>query len=98
MGGVGRPAVDRCRRGCSYWRIPLLADIARFRPTDPDALVSASLACPVCLRSEEIEWDDSLEGYDPSVECVCPSCQAQWRVYLAPDQALRLGLMHEHVA
>jgi hypothetical protein len=52
----------------------------------------------VCLRSEDVEWDDSLEGYDPSVECVCPSCQAQWRVYLAPDQALRLGLMHEHVA
>jgi hypothetical protein len=78
--------------------IPLLADTARFRPTDPDPLVNASLACPVCLRSEDIEWDDSLEGYDPSVECVCPSCQAQWRVYLAPEQALRVGLMHEHVA
>jgi len=76
----------------------VFADTARFRPTDPDALVSASLACPVCLRSEDIEWDDSLEGYDPSVQCVCPSCQAQWRVYLAPDQALRVGLMHEHVA
>ena len=78
--------------------IPLLADTARFRPTDPDELVNASLACPVCLRSEDIEWDDSLEGYDPSVQCVCPSCQAQWRVYLAPEQALRLGLMHELVA
>jgi hypothetical protein len=78
--------------------IPLLTDTARFRPTDPDALVSASLACPVCLRSEDIEWDDSLEGYDPSVQCVCPSCQARWRVYLAPEQALRLGLMHEHIA
>ena len=97
MGGVGAVAVDRPARGCSYFFIPLLADTARFRPTDPDPLVNASLACPVCLRSEDIEWDDSLEGYDPSVQCVCPSCQAQWRVYLAPEQALRVGLMHEHV-
>lgn len=76
----------------------MLVDIARFRPDDPDELVTASLACPVCLRAEDIESDDSLEGYDPSVRCRCPSCQAQWRVYLEPQQALRLGLMHQHVA
>jgi hypothetical protein len=84
------------RAGSHIGSIPLLADIARFRPTDPDALVSASLACPVCLRSEDIEWEDSLEGYDPSVQCLCHTCQARWRVYLAPEQALRVGLMHEH--
>jgi hypothetical protein len=89
--------IGRSERGHSGL-IALLADTARFRPTDPDALVNASLACPVCLRCEDIEWDDSLEGYDPSVRCVCRSCQAQWRVYLAPQQALRLGLMHELVA
>ncbi len=98
MGGVSGSAVDRPGRGCSYGVIPRLADTARFRPTDPDALVSASLACPVCLRCEGVEWHDSLEGYDPSVQCVCPSCQTRWRVYLAPEQALRLGLMHQHVA
>jgi hypothetical protein len=72
----------------------LFTDIARFRHDDPDALVTAALACPHCLRSQDVEWDDSLEGYDPSVRCRCPSCQTRWRVYLMPEQALRLGLMH----
>lgn len=76
----------------------MLADTARFRPDDPDVLVAASLACPVCLRGAGVEWQDSLGGYDPSVECRCPSCQARWRVYLAPDQALRVSLMPEHAA
>ena len=75
-----------------------LADVARFRPEDPDVLVQAALACPVCLRAEDVEFQDSLEGYDPSVRCRCPSCQTRWRVYLAPDQALRLALMHAHAA
>lgn len=70
-----------------------LADTARFRPNDPDELVTASLACPVCLRSDEVCWDAALEGYDPSVECWCPVCEQRWRVYLAPEQALRFGLM-----
>jgi hypothetical protein len=73
--------------------VAVLADTARFRSDDPDALVAASLACPICLRSEEVEWDAALEGYDPSVECWCPQCAQRWRVYLAPQQALRLGLM-----
>ncbi|HEY1715027.1 MAG TPA: hypothetical protein VGG07_19145 [Solirubrobacteraceae bacterium] len=76
----------------------VLADVARFRPEDPDALVQAALACPVCLRVEDVEFHDSLEGYDPSVKCRCPSCHTRWRVYLAPDQVLRLGLMHAHAA
>ncbi len=76
-----------------------LADIARFRPDDPDELVSASLACPICLRSESVQWQTALQGYDPSVLCRCPSCERRWSVYLAPDQALRLGLMdHLHAA
>ena len=75
-----------------------LGDVARFRPEDPDVLVQAALACPMCLRTEDVKWVDSLEGYDPSVQCRCPSCQTRWRVYLAPDQVLRLGLMHAHAA
>jgi hypothetical protein len=73
--------------------MPALADTARFRSDDPDALVTASLACPICLRSEQIEWEAALDGYDASVECRCPSCEQRWRVYLAPHQALRFGLM-----
>ncbi len=72
----------------------LLADTARFRADDPDELVTAALACPLCLCSEEVQWEAALEGYDPSVECHCPRCDERWRVYLAPHQALRLGLLH----
>jgi hypothetical protein len=75
-----------------------LADTARFRADDPDELVTASLACPICLRSEEVEWEAALDGYDPSVECSCPCCQQRWRVYLAPQQALRFGLMDARLA
>jgi hypothetical protein len=72
----------------------MLADTARFRADDPDVLVTASLACPICLACDAVSWDASLDGYDPSVECRCPSCEHSWRVYLAPHQALRLGLMY----
>jgi hypothetical protein len=62
-------------------------------------MVCASLICPFCLRSEDVQWDAALQGYDPSVQCRCPTCDEQWRVYLTPDQALRLGLMaHAHAA
>ena len=71
----------------------MLADTARFRTDDPDALVIASLACPICLRSDEVEWHAALDGYDPSVECRCPCCVESWRVYLLPQQALRFALM-----
>ena len=70
-----------------------LADTARFRTDDPDALVRASLACPICLCSDDLEWHSALDGYDPSVECRCPRCEESWRVYLEPQQALRLSLM-----
>jgi hypothetical protein len=76
----------------------LLADVARFTPQDPDPVVRASLACPVCLRGEDVRSEDHLEGYDPFVLCQCPSCDTRWRVYLLPEQALRLGLMHAHAA
>jgi len=71
----------------------MLADTARFRADDPDALVTAALACPICLRSDEIEWEAALSGYDPSVQCRCPGCEERWRVYLAPHQALRLSVL-----
>jgi hypothetical protein len=70
-------------------------DTARFRPDDPDELVTASLACPICLRSDDVSWEAALQGYDPSVECRCPRCQERWRVYLVPDQALRFGFIDQ---
>lgn len=72
----------------------LLADTARFRVNDPDELVTASLACPLCLRSEAVEWHAAfLDRYDPSVECECPDCRTRWHVYLQPQQALRFSLL-----
>jgi hypothetical protein len=71
----------------------MLTDTARFRTDDPDPLVIASLACPICLGSDEVEWHDALDGYDPSVECRCPRCEERWRVYLEPQQALRFSLL-----
>jgi hypothetical protein len=70
-----------------------LTDVARFTAQDPDAVVAASFACPICLHDAGIERHASLDGYDPSVACECPDCDALWRVYLTPEQALRLGLM-----
>ena len=72
----------------------MYVDVARFTPRDPDALVAASLVCPMCLRDDGVVCEDSLEGYDPLISCECSGCDVTWRVYLTPEQALRLGLMH----
>jgi hypothetical protein len=76
--------------------MPRYTDTARFRSDDPDPLVVASLACPVCLHADSVDWDAALDGYDPSVECSCGRCEEEWQVYLTPQQALRLGLMVSH--
>jgi hypothetical protein len=73
-----------------------LADVARFTAQDPDAVVSASFVCPICLNGEDVTREVSLDGYDPSVSCECAECHVSWRVYLTPEQALRLGLMLAH--
>ncbi|HEY3776369.1 MAG TPA: hypothetical protein VGL69_25465 [Solirubrobacteraceae bacterium] len=74
-----------------------LADVARFTAQDPDAVVAASFACPICLHGEEVDSEVALDdGYDPSVACECLECDVRWRVYLTPEQALRLGLMLAH--
>ena len=73
--------------------VPILADTARFRTDDPDSLVIASLACPICLRSDPVRWEAVLSGHDPCVQCECPACHERWSVYLAPQQALRLSLV-----
>jgi hypothetical protein len=75
-----------------------LIDTARFRDTDPDALVYASLACPICLGVDEASWAGSLHGHDPWVDGWCARCAERWRVYLEPRQALRLALMETPMA
>ncbi len=73
--------------------VSALADTARFRTDDPDELVIASLACPICLHSADVEWKLEADGYDPFVQCQCRRCEEPWRVYMTPYQTLRLGLM-----
>ena len=75
---------------------PSLDDTARFAPDDPDHVVLASLACPVCLRGDDVGWRLEADLYDPSVQCRCPACHERWRVYVTPHQALRLSLMKVH--
>jgi hypothetical protein len=94
MRGVGKEQRLQTALGVGHGgAVVSSTDTARFRADDPDALVVASLTCPYCLRSESVEWDAALDGYDPSVECSCSHCDETWRVYLTPEQALRLGLM-----
>jgi hypothetical protein len=76
----------------------MLVDVARFRQDDPNELVLTSLACPLCLRSERVDWHFQSGGYDPSVECVCPRCEERWRVFMTPNQALRLVLLESSLA
>jgi hypothetical protein len=70
----------------------MLADTARFLQTDPNSLVWASLACPICLQVDSVDWDADVYGHDPVVECRCAGCEVDWRVYLTPHQALRFAL------
>jgi hypothetical protein len=70
-----------------------LSDTARFRADDPDELVIASLACPLCLHGDDVQWELEADGYDPSAQCLCRRCEEPWRVYMTPYQALRLALM-----
>lgn len=69
-------------------------ETAAFLADDPGCLVEASLACPACL-SPTTGSRMRLHGYDPSIECVCEHCGHTRRVFLTPQQALRLSL---HVA
>ncbi len=68
-----------------------LDDSARFAPADLDSVVSASFACPLCLRRAAwlILTDD---GYDAAARCRCMVCVAEWTVRLSSEQYLRVAL------
>ena len=68
-----------------------MAEIAIFRGNDPDALVEASLSCPICLRRTELV---AVEGdlSDGHARCCCETCQSERIVELLPEQFLRLSL------
>ena len=74
-----------------------LTDVARFRAEDPGrAGARPRSACPVCLRAGDVAWaagTRTRDGYDASVRCECGAAGVDWRVYVAPHQALRLSLL-----
>jgi hypothetical protein len=66
-------------------------EMARFFPDDPDPLVQASFACPVCLHQPtEATIDESGEG--AIVDCTCAPCHRLYSVALTSEQTLRLAL------
>lgn len=70
-----------------------VVETASFRSDDVDCLVAASLACPACL-SGMVEWQLGQTMWDSWADCRCAVCGYERRLFLAPDQALRLSL-HE---
>lgn len=66
-------------------------DTARFLPDDPDALVAASFACPVCLRAPSYARLSDYYG-ESSASCTCLPCREGWEVSLSDLQMLRLTL------
>ena len=98
---AGRPPTRGVRRRCGcrppaergWSTVTVLADVARFRPDDPDR---AGRGQPLGLSGVPAQRGHRMvgrpcEGYDPSVQCRCPNCDERWLVYLAPEQALRSG-------
>ena len=71
----------------------MVVDVAHFRADDCEALVLASLACPVCLHTSSVDWEVVSDGYDASVACECRRCDERWWVIADAWQALRLELM-----
>jgi len=64
-------------------------DVARFRPGEDDAVVTAALMCPYCLsRPAHVIVHHHHEC--GSAMCVCARCDVQWSVGLDAGQTLRL--------
>ena len=63
---------------------------ASFFETDPDCLVEAALACPVCLHA--VDWRPSGTGSEAAVQCRCRHCGHARTVALSGAQSLRLLL------
>jgi hypothetical protein len=77
-------------------RVPSISppcSVASFRLDDPDALVRASLSCPSCLHAAAT-WRvaGAYPGEDEAV-CRCSNCRESYRVFLMPEQVVRLSLV-----
>lgn len=70
----------------------ILTDAARFHEDDCDPLVTASFACPYCLRIPDSALFNLEEPNGSAVLCRCDACHASWIVALNVGQAMRLAI------
>ena len=70
----------------------ILTDAARFFVDDTDELVTASFACPYCLRTPPSAVFNLDEPNGSAILCRCPDCHASWVVAVNVGQAMRLAI------
>jgi hypothetical protein len=70
----------------------ILSDAARFSVDDTDALVTASFACPYCLRTPSAAVFNYEEPNGSAVLCSCDECDANWVIAVNVGQAMRLAI------
>jgi hypothetical protein len=73
-------------------RAVILTDAARFHVDDSDPLVTASFACPYCLRTPPTALFNLEEPNGSAVLCRCDECHASWVVAVNVGQAMRLAI------
>lgn len=66
-------------------------ETAAFRGDDPGCLVTAALACRVCL-SGDVAFALAAEPWEAWAHCSCRACGHERTLSLTGDQALRLAL------
>jgi hypothetical protein len=70
----------------------IITDAARFSVDDSDELVTASFACPYCLRTPPTARFTLDEPNESAVFCRCEDCSASWLVAVNVGQAMRLAI------
>lgn len=60
---------------------------ASFDPADPQPLVEAALACPLCLHASHFR---AVAG--PAAQCTCTACGHRHEIRLSRAQLLRLTI------
>jgi hypothetical protein len=88
-GGGGARRLPRAGGPVHPARVSPSADVARFAPGDPEAVVAASFACPLCLGVDCDVLVHAAPGCSQAT-CSCRRCPGDWTVALDPAQLLRL--------
>ena len=68
---------------------------ASFDPSDPAALIEASLACRFCLHA--VDWASAGHGAQPAIVCRCRGCGHERTLELNGAQLLRLATLDDQL-